>query len=369
MSAARKDPFASLPITLDHEGHELMDTYVTVVPGLVFRSDLHTTYLLNPIRDVLFKEALSSPLLFRATVLSFTAGYRARWYGFTETEQSRRFRNRALQEAEDSARQLHDGSKPTNGFIMGITSLAHWEDRWGSLELAYKHLTVAQSLIADHYDMTSPRPREPCETWLHWVRVTMGPVPDTDQRTFPSLRSCLRDFSQLHLAHHSFAPRFHNMRRFRMFGPGTTVYKNLAVCLKVDSVPEEQYVYSVMHRMNRMIRLACLIYIHFALWDYRESLEDMEEYLATLERIGIQHDLDRYPSAPILLWAMLDGEDHPRLGDPARGWKVGDVLNQVKKLPFDYQEGLGDFLFALLSREIPFSPASLQRWESNLETR
>ena len=148
------------------------------------------------------------------------------------------------------------------------------------------------------------------------------------------------------------------------FEPGTALHRLLA--RKAESIPEEPYIFSIIQRMHLMIRLASLLYIHLGLWDYRESLDDMEEYLAILERTIKQHEIDRWPCTSLLLWAMLDGEDHPRLGNPGRAWIVGDVLNEAKKLSCVTQESLCDFLLALLERRDPLT--SLLSWESELAT-
>jgi hypothetical protein len=363
MSAARKDPFASLALSLDNEGHELLDYYITVIPGLVFRADLRATYLLNPVRDVLFKEAMIDPLILQSSVLAFTAGYKARWYGFKETEQSRRLLNQAVHLAEKTA-MLNSG-QPTNGLIMGFTSLAHWEDRWGSSENSYNYLNRAQHLMKQRSDMSGPRPRLPCETWLHWLHFTLRPKPEPDgsiSSPHPSLISCLWHLYHIMHFQREMAARIPNTRRLLLFEPGSALHQLLSAPAKIEHVPETQYIYSVIARMNLTFRIGSLLYIHVALWDYRESQEDTEEYLAMLEQTVKQHEIDRFPSTSLLLWVMLEAEDHPRLGNPARAWKVGEMLNEAKKLQRDQQERLGDFLLALLSMTDP--PTNLPFWET-----
>jgi hypothetical protein len=352
-----------MPLT--DEEHELMDLYVTAIPGGVFRGGVHTTYLFNPVRDFVFRESLTSPFLFQMCVIAFAAGYKARWFGFKETEQSRKHKVKALRLVHEAAR--HAAGTPTDALILGITGLAHWEDRWGSVESSYKQIAFAQQLVKKRADMNSPRPRPYCESWLHLIHYTMGPKPkpvhNNDPQAGPLIR-CLGDFHSLMLVHREMSTKFPSLKRFTAFEPGTALYGQLSINDEVKLDFPDKYFYTVLCRMNIILRMASLLNVHLALWDHRESMNDVEEYLNVLELSVKQHELDRYPSTADLLWVMLNAEDHPRLGNPARAFIVGDILNEAKSLEIDQQEQLNDFLVALLLRKDP--PSSLSFWENVL---
>jgi hypothetical protein len=151
-------------------------------------------------------------------------------------------------------------------------------------------------------------------------------------------------------------------RRYSLFEPDTLLYRILS------SPPGLRYAHPG-HRKQIISRLAALMMINAALWEYRLSTERSEAFLDSLTTKLLDSEVDVSGSVEALLQILLACEDgygadgqrklsSPNENDPlpsARPWFVGRLLKIAKRLGRPSWDWLNDTLleFLALTKKAP----------------
>lgn len=384
LSAAKTDPFSTTPLSLEDEGHDLMDYYVTGISGKLFQFAPKGRDLFNPFRDVVFKSAMESPVAFQAAILALAASQRPRFYGLIDSHQSEFHKakaNRMLQEQVKAVR-----GNPTNDVILAMTGLAHLEDRWASFESAHKHMNAAlrmvqksSSLNDDESDYHAPMPG--AQKYMHVIRYTLHMPADlllTVSAQHPTRVTML--LSLLKAAHSLMVPDPRHREPSSslpqtIFVPGTTWHTLLLrSAIIIPSTFKDNALFAVFLRAKNHVRAAAVLYLVVALVQCGRSprsAEAVNHYLVTVDATFRRNELDRYPSLELLLWLLLEIDDDPAAmlpGSKIRPWVVGELLEVVKSLGDEGQIRMEETLLGILSMDIEGVGNGIERWERELTT-
>jgi hypothetical protein len=148
LSAARTDPFNTLPLELDLEGQKLFDFYVNEMPACSYGSHFRSTKAHNWYIQVFVPEAMKGPVAFQNTILVHAANTWAWVRNETETSNTLIHRDRAITMLRE---HLHNNpSDNSDVAIISCLSAAALEDfdpRPGHKEISWVHMRAAREMI------------------------------------------------------------------------------------------------------------------------------------------------------------------------------------------------------------------------------
>jgi hypothetical protein len=152
--------------------------------------------------------------------------------------------------------------------------------------------------------------------------------------------------------------------RYAIFGVGTTL-RNLL------SSPLGHRIAFPGQRRQLLARLASLLLINAALWDYHMLTELCEKYLILLRAKIVDVELDIYPTSEALAQILIEGiplaEEGTKLREKEddRPWFVGRMLKVAKRLGRPSWQKLNNALFSFLVLDGEFEPVAFG-WEDEL---
>jgi len=195
LSAARTDPFSALPLSMQDEGFDLMDYYMSSIVAKLFQFGPKGRLLFNPFRDVVFKGCMESSVAFQAAILTLAANQRNRFYNLGDTPQSQFHKAKATRLIEAQIKADH--GRATDGVVFAMTGLSHLEDRWGSLNAGQKHMKAVLALVRN-------QPHQPCPIpgsykYMHAIRYTLT-MPRNTKLPVPSVGDWEKDLKNLSIA-------------------------------------------------------------------------------------------------------------------------------------------------------------------------
>lgn len=392
LSAARTDPFDVLPMRLSLHDQELFDFYATVMPSCSYGFERRNPKAHNWYRDVFIPEAMKGTVTFQNTILVHAANTQAWVKKLTETPLTLVHRDRAGSMLSEHYRLHQDDA--SDAIITATMSAAALED----------------------FD---PRPEQKPIAWMHWaaamhkIRQRGGPV---FLESTPSLRKLVNwqdyifsgydgrgssffftpeaifvgsnDFEREmygtremqyqceefltflkcteHLASVAMAQlgnplaRQHQCLRYSVFTPSHPLYELLA------SPNMNRYTES--GQLKQIIsRLAALMTINVAIWEYRHDTSYSELFFRELVDNIINNELHKNISVEALIQILLSGNDNPALWHFERPWLVGRLLKVAKRLARSSWERLNDFLLSCLTLETNAGLGTkMQEWEEDL---
>lgn len=148
LSAARTDPFNTLPLELDLEGQKLFDFYVNEMPACSYGSHFRSAKAHNWYIQVFVPEAMKGPVAFQNTILVHAANTWAWVRNETETSNTLIHRDRAITMLRE---HLHNNpSDNSDVAIISCLSAAALEDfdpRPGHKEISWLHMRAAREMI------------------------------------------------------------------------------------------------------------------------------------------------------------------------------------------------------------------------------
>lgn len=148
LSAARTDPFNSLPMELDLEGQRLFDFYVSDMPACSYGTHFRSTKAHNWYTAVFIPEAMKGAVAFQNTILVHAANTWAWVHNETETSNTLLHRDRAVTMLRE-----HLSNNPradSDVAIISCLSAAALEDfdpRPGHKEISWVHMRAAREMI------------------------------------------------------------------------------------------------------------------------------------------------------------------------------------------------------------------------------
>ncbi|KKK15273.1 hypothetical protein ARAM_001908 [Aspergillus rambellii] len=357
MSAARTDPFNSLPIELDLEGKELFDFYVNVMPacsyGAHFRSqNAHNWYI-----EVFVPLGLEGPVAFQNTILVHAANTRNWVRKETETVDAVAHRDKATSMLRELLeRNRNDISDEAIISSLSAAALEDFDPRPGHKEISWYHMRGAQEMIRARggpaafrntrlaklinwqdyilsgYETYGPSFSFEPNAWQHVQPLYTGPLgthsvpspfyqhgvytgfPSQPMWSASSLptdeihQQCtefvdfLKHCEQLSLASRNDVNQDPRSRRYQAFAETSLLYQIL-------TVPPMLRLTASGDRKQFVARFVALVMLNAALWDYRYSTLHTETFLETLEESMRRSEVDTSGSVEALLQILLACND------------------------------------------------------------
>lgn len=390
LSAARTDPFDSLPMTLNQQDQELFDFYVNVMPACSYGFKRRSAYVHNWYTSVFVPEAMKGAVCFQNTILVHAANTQAWVRGLTETPAALEHRARAsqllLQHFRESPTDTSDASISAT---LSAAALEDFDPRLERRQYAWIHFRAAVQKIRDrggpaalfhhkrlqmlinwsdyifsgynslgptfffHHDPTSI----PSDPSLQY-HIAMQEVQEQCQEFITFLR-CTEQlaFVQARIQKTPIAVQRQPLR-YTAFLPGQPLRRLL-------TMPPGQR-YTETGRLKQILsQLAALLTINTAIWEYRHSTELSEEFFSELIQNIKRNELDVHLSVEALIQILLSGSEKPRLLDTERPWFVGRMLKIAKRLKAPSFEKLNNVLLSHLTLGSDLHKV-MDEWENEL---
>jgi hypothetical protein len=146
----------------------------------------------------------------------------------------------------------------------------------------------------------------------------------------------------------------------RAFRPGTVLYRLLSSRLEGRHGSGLQR----SSRIQSLCRLASLIYIHAALWDYRQSLMSTDQYVSWIQS-HVEDTSNWNGSIETLLWILLTLGDNGRSQNSKRLRFVLRMMTIARLLSFESWNKVNDILFySLMVEDSPVAKAFDLGWNA-----
>ncbi len=148
LSAARTDPFNTLPLELDLEGQKLFDFYVNEMPSCSYGTHFRSKKAHNWYTKVFVPEAMKGAVAFQNTVLVHSANTWAWVRNETETSYTLLHRDRAV-----TMLRQHLSNNPRDNSDVAIISclsaaaLEDFDPRPAHKEISWVHMRAAREMI------------------------------------------------------------------------------------------------------------------------------------------------------------------------------------------------------------------------------
>ncbi|KAJ5132459.1 hypothetical protein N7448_006617 [Penicillium atrosanguineum] len=148
LSAARTDPFNSLPMELDLEGQRLFDFYVSDMPACSYGTHFRSKKAHNWYTAVFVPEGMKGAVAFQNTILVHAANTWAWVRNETESTSTLKHRDRAVTMLRE-----HLGNNPRDNSDVAIISclsaaaLEDFDPRPGHKEISWVHMRAAREMI------------------------------------------------------------------------------------------------------------------------------------------------------------------------------------------------------------------------------
>ncbi|KAE8371957.1 hypothetical protein BDV26DRAFT_286342 [Aspergillus bertholletiae] len=148
LSAARTDPFNTLPMELDAEGQRLFDFYVNEMPACSYGSHFRSAKAHNWYTAVFVPEGMKGAVAFQNTILVHAANTWAWVRNEEETDYTLVHRNRAISMLRDHmTRNPGDISDVAIIACLSAAGLEDFDPRPGHKEISWVHMRAAREMI------------------------------------------------------------------------------------------------------------------------------------------------------------------------------------------------------------------------------
>jgi hypothetical protein len=390
LSAARTDPFDCLPMTLSQQDQELFDFYANVMPACSYGFERRSPHAHNWYLSVFIPEAMKGAVCFQNTILVHAANTQAWVKGLSETPASIEHRLRASQMLLKHIQKCpNDASDASISAILSAAALEDFDPRKERRKYAWMHFRAAAQKIRDRggpsalfqhnrlqmlinwsdyifsgYSSSGPTfyfhhdPTAMPFNQVHAHQIAVQEVREQCEEFIKFLR-CAEQlaFVQAKIQRMPIAIRRQPMR-FTAFQPGQPLERLLA------SPPGLRYTEA--GQLKQIIsRLAALLTINTAIWEYRHSTDMSEEFFCELLENIKYNELDGHPSVEALIQILLSGSKNPALLDTERPWFVGRMLKVAKRLAGPSFQKLNDVLLSFLTLRSDLHPV-ISDWENEL---
>ncbi|KLJ10231.1 hypothetical protein EMPG_14402 [Blastomyces silverae] len=415
LSAARTDPFDSLPISLDEEGKMLFDFYANIMPSCSYGFHTRSPNAHNWYLQVFIPVAMKGDITFQNTILVHAANTQAWVKGLSETRAALVHRARGIEMLRKHfEKHPTDVSDAAISATLSCAAVEDFDPRPERKPISWIHMRAAMQKIRARGGPAAFQQNQRMAMLINWQDYilagyeTNGPsffyedTPANMQNSssqmlsignqsftpLDEIRSQCEEFisflhrcERLSLTQTSSRSALNPVipSRYSAFQPDTLLFRILSSPPGIRySIPGE--------RKQIISRLAALMTINVALWDYRNLHHKTETFLNGLQRKLLTSEVDVSSSVEALLQILLacddtfglvsDGDEplvfaSQETGTPAaepvpseRPWFVGRMLKIAKRLGRPSWEQLNDSLlsFLTLTAEAPMLPS----WENDL---
>lgn len=390
LSAARTDPFDCLPMKLNQQDKELFDFYANVMPACSYGFERRSPHAHNWYLSVFIPEAMKGAVCFQNTILVHAANTQAWVKGLTETRASIEHRARAsqllLQHFQSSPTDTSDASISAT---LSAAALEDFDPRIERREYAWMHFRAAVQKIRDRGGPSALVQHNRLQMLVNWSDYIFsgyssngptfyfhhGPTAmpsdplEAQQMAVQEIQEQCEEFITFLRCTEQLAfvqAQIRNMpialqrqpNRYTAFIPGQPLERLLA------SPPGLRYTET--GQLKQIIsRLASLLTINTAIWEYRHSTDMSEEFFRELIENVKYNELDVHLSVEALIQILLSGSKNPALLDTERPWFVGRMLKVAKRLKAASFQKLNNVLLSHLTLGPDLHPV-MSDWENDL---
>ena len=390
LSAARSDPFDCLPMTLSLQDQELFDFYARVMPACSYGFERRSPRAHNWYLSVFIPEAMKGAVCFQNTILVHSANTQAWVKGLTETPLSIEHRARASKMLlEHFQKSPTDTSDASISATLSAAALEDFDPRVERKEYAWVHWRAAVQKIRDRGGPAALIQHNRLQTLINWSDYIFsgynayGATFFFDHESSPVASNA---YQAEMIARREIAQQCEEFIKFlRCVEHLALVQGNLHTSLAARQRQPLRYsVFQVDQPMGRLLaradgarftktgqfkqiisRLAALLTINTAIWEYRHSTDMSEEFLRELLENIEYNELDAHLSVEALIQILLSGSSNPALLDSERPWLVGRMLKVAKRLNQASFVRLNDILLQFLTLGPELRPVMLG-WENEL---
>lgn len=448
LSAARTDPFNSLPMELDPDGQRLFDFYVNDMPACSYGTHFRSTKAHNWYTAVFVPEAMKGAVAFQNAILVHAANTWAWVRNETETPDTLLHRDRAVSMLrEHMCNNPRDNSDVAIISCLSAAALEDFDPRPGHKEISWIHMRAAREMIRSRggpaafvntrlgmlinwqdyilsgYETHGPSfffepisppsanttlsqpvenlhsmPSPPCSTAS--VLSDIGACPEPASTVTPTHMTSPIDEIRLQCEIFlDFLRRCEQLALYQKYNPES------CYLTRYSAVQETSLLYQILaappgarftasgDRKQMVTRLAALMMLNAALWDYRYTPLHAATFLKTLEQAIVNSEVSMSGSVEAILQILLECKDgyvdhwsnsvdgsvgsilaenrpdfsqySPTATAPsARPWFTGRMLKVAKRLSANSWHRVNDFLFSCLTLQVPETNVYL--WEADL---
>lgn len=447
LSAARTDPFNSLPMKLDLEGQRLFDFYVSDMPACSYGTHFRTKKAHNWYTAVFVPEGMKGAVAFQNTILVHAANTWAWVRNETETTSTLQHRDRAVTMLRE-----HLGNNPGDNSDVAIISclsaaaLEDFDPRPGHKEISWVHMRAAREMIRSRggpaafantrlgmlinwqdyilsgyethgpsfffeHEPPTPISKSECNRLKPPRSLYSIPSPPSSTSSILSdIAACAEPTSTIHKLSPTdelklqceefldFLRRCEQLSLYQRDNPDScgrarhTAAQDTSLLSQTLAAPSGARFTASGDRKQMVARLAAIMMLNAALWDYRYAPMHTATFLDTLEQAMVDSEVDMSGSLEAMLQILLACNDgctkdwtndfndtttplsenvpdfsqySPLATSPsARSWFVGRMLKIAKRLGADSWHRINDFLFDCLTFRVAEPDAYI--WESDL---
>ncbi|KAL1884958.1 hypothetical protein Plec18167_001615 [Paecilomyces lecythidis] len=431
LSAARTDPFDTLPLQLNAEEKKLFDFYVKEMPACSYGTHFRSAKAHNWYTAVFVPEAMKGGVCFQNTILVHAASTWAWVRNETETANTLVHRGRALTMLREHLREHpNDVSDVAIIACLSAAALEDFDPRPGHKEISWMHMRAARRMIRDRggptafentrlamlinwqdYILAGYETRGPSFYYEHdpefsplLYKLSPGKLFRSPSPTVSSPAGLthaleyavggkfpLSPQEELALQCEEFIDFLERAERLALgqatshnFSPIRRAhFQDGALLYRILASPPGQRFTSSGNRKQIIARLAALMMINAAFWDYRFSAQQSDLFQKILARRMLESEVDMSGSVEALLQILLACEDsciiegNPVFSSPApsatirtygspdfsqyspsatspfpRPWFVGRMLKVAKRLCLESWERVNDILLSCLTLQL-----------------
>jgi hypothetical protein len=449
MSAARTDPFNTLPIELDLDGQRLFDFYVNTMPACSYGSHFRSAKAHNWYTAVFVPEAMKGAVAFQNTILVHASNTWSWVRDEGQTPNTLLHRDRAVTMLrEHLSNNPHDISDVAIISCLSAAALEDFDPRPGRKEISWIHMRAAremirarggpdafaytrlgmlinwQDYILSGYETHGPsffyEPENPPR--LTNETTTCPPIPyshsmpsppystsssfseispSPESRPIPPLRPASSPIDEIKLQCEEFLDflrRCGQLALYQRDNPESshptrrTAVQQTSLLYQVLAAPRGARFSTSGDRKQMVARLAALMILNAALWDYRYAATRASLFLNTLTKAMIDSEVGMSGSVEAILQILLEcndgnledwsigpagtsaalleeGPDYSQYSSTssspaARPWFAGRMLKIAKRLRSESWYRVSEFLFSCLTLQMQDS--SMTIWEADL---
>ncbi|PLB52801.1 sigma-70 region 2 family protein [Aspergillus steynii IBT 23096] len=359
LSAARTDPFNSLPMDLGLEGQRLFDFYVNEMPACSYGSHFRSHKAHNWYTAVFVPEGMKGPVAFQNTILVHAANTWAWVRNEQETEYTLAHRNRSISMLRDHmAKNPGDISDQVIIASLSAAGLEDFDPRPGRKPVSWVHMRAAremirarggpaafegtrlgmlinwQDYILSGYETNGPSfffehnplPQRLSEHGQLSRSISSVPITESTSR-MPGLglagaATPQQYYSPTDELQHQCDEFIDFLRRCEQLAfQQQSVYDEAVPSMRRAAFQENALLYQIIsappglrftasgNRKQFVARLVALIMLNAGLWDYRFSIQHSETFLQTLQLAILDSEVDVSGSVEALLQIMLECND------------------------------------------------------------
>lgn len=369
MSAARTDPFNSLPLELDQGGQRLFDFYVNDMPACSYGSHYRSQSAHNWYTSVFVPEAMKGDVAFQNTILVHAANTWAWVRNEAETPDTLLHRDRAVSMLREHL-QNNPGVNSDVAIIscLSAAALEDFDPRPGHKEISWVHMRAARDMIrarggpaafantrlgmlinwqdyilsgyethgpSFHFENTPPATTPPAEpipqpaqpahaitsipsppssvpspsdTSPSCIEVPTATIPPSMTYPIDEIRLQCEEF--LH-----FLRRCEQLALYQRQNPDScdvsrhTAVQETSLLFRILVSPPGSRFTSSGDRKQMVARLSALIMLNAALWDYRYTPAHAANFIRTLEQSIVDSEVNMSGSVEAVLQLLLKCDD------------------------------------------------------------